>query len=204
LSRAGTDAIVGGDESNRPPAERTQVLVHLDADDQTPPRLHLGPLLPRRTADHLTCDATVRAVIERGGRPVAFGRKRRVVSLILRVLIQARDGGCRIRGCAQTRWLHVHHIRHWANGGRTDPSNLIALCPFHHRLVHLGRLQIRGDPEDPDGLVVTDERGRELTPARASPPDRPPAEAAARLGLATDPYRHPSGEHLDPWMIVWN
>jgi len=47
-----------------------------------------------------------------------------------------RDGGCRVPGCAQVRWLHIHHLRHWTRGGRTDPGNLFALCPAHHRMVH--------------------------------------------------------------------
>ena len=53
---------------------------------------------------------------------------------------QGRDGGCRFPGCTHDRWLHAHHIRHWANGGATDSENLVTLCGFHHRLVHDGRL----------------------------------------------------------------
>jgi hypothetical protein len=30
----------------------------------------------------------------------------------------------------------MHHIKHWANGGETKPSNLVSLCRFHHRAVH--------------------------------------------------------------------
>ncbi len=30
----------------------------------------------------------------------------------------------------------MHHIKHWANGGKTKPSNLVSLCRFHHRAVH--------------------------------------------------------------------
>jgi hypothetical protein len=30
----------------------------------------------------------------------------------------------------------MHHIKHWANGGETRPSNLVSLCRFHHRAVH--------------------------------------------------------------------
>jgi hypothetical protein len=29
---------------------------------------------------------------------------------------------------------HAHHIRHWANGGRTILANLISLCGRHHHL----------------------------------------------------------------------
>jgi hypothetical protein len=34
------------------------------------------------------------------------------------------------------RWLHAHHILHWADGGPTDADNLMLLCGYHHRLVH--------------------------------------------------------------------
>jgi hypothetical protein len=34
------------------------------------------------------------------------------------------------------RWLHAHHVVHWADGGPTDADNLILLCGYHHRLVH--------------------------------------------------------------------
>ena len=37
-------------------------------------------------------------------------------------------------------------MRHWARGGRTDLSNLVAFCSFHHHLVHEGGYAVeRGD-----------------------------------------------------------
>ncbi|MDQ4097597.1 MAG: HNH endonuclease, partial [Actinomycetota bacterium] len=47
-----------------------------------------------------------------------------------------------------------------ADAGPTDLSNLLWLCPFHHRLVHEGGWRIRGDPEGdvtfvrPDGRLL--------------------------------------------------
>jgi hypothetical protein len=38
--------------------------------------------------------------------------------------------------------VDAHHIRHWAHGGETKPSNLVSLCRFHHRQVHEGRVVI--------------------------------------------------------------
>ncbi len=29
-----------------------------------------------------------------------------------------------------------HHIEHWADGGPTSLGNGVALCGFHHRVVH--------------------------------------------------------------------
>jgi hypothetical protein len=39
----------------------------------------------------------------------------------------------------------VHHIEHWADGGRTCLSNLVLLCRHHHRLLHEGRYYIVKD-----------------------------------------------------------
>jgi hypothetical protein len=30
----------------------------------------------------------------------------------------------------------VHHLEPWQTGGRTDLSNAVALCSFHHHVVH--------------------------------------------------------------------
>ena len=116
-----------------------------------------------------------------------------------RRVIEARDRGCRVPGCAARRWLHVHHLVHWEDGGTTDPDNLVCLCPAHHRAHHHGQLTIEGDPTTPDGLVVTDtSTGRVLTHlVGPSPPaDRRPRRPAA-LGVDPADWRHPSGERLD-------
>jgi len=36
----------------------------------------------------------------------------------------------------------AHHIKHWAQGGRTDLSNLLLLCHRHHWMVHEGGWQL--------------------------------------------------------------
>jgi hypothetical protein len=77
----------------------------------------------------------------------------------------------------------------------TETSNLLSLCPRHHKLHHLGRLHIAGNADLPDGVLFSDEEGRTLEhhpkprPPSAAPP--PPAE----------PYRRPSGERLAPKWI---
>jgi hypothetical protein len=52
--------------------------------------------------------------------------------------LRSRDHGCRFPGCTHDRFVDAHHIRHWANGGKTSLDNLILLCRRHHRLVHEG------------------------------------------------------------------
>jgi len=208
-AQAGLDALDPATATGRPPDERTQVILHLDAEGQAPPQLHLGPVLRTGLADYLSCDTTVRYLLLRHGMPVAMGRKERTVNPRLRAVIEHRDGGCRVPGCDYARWLHIHHLVHWTKGGHTDPDNLCALCPVHHRMVHRGLLTVTGDPtdpSDPDGLCFTDHRGHRLRPARPRPPatGTPPARAARDQGLPPPDWQHPPGEPLDTRWITWN
>ena len=183
-----------------PAAERFQVVLHVRGD--RPGRdasVHLGPALPSALRRYRSCDATLRLLLEDETGPVALGRRCRTVPTAHRRLIEARDRGCRVPGCSAHRWLHVHHLVHWEDGGPTDPSNLVCLCSKHHRSHHRGELVIEGDPGTADGLVVTDARtGRVLTgSAGPSPPRDPPAVAARRLGVPEADWCHPSGERFD-------
>ena len=95
------------------------------------------------TARRLACDASIVNLIEDDdGEPLNVGRKTRTISAPLRRLLNARDKGCRFPGCCNARYMDIHHIEHWANGGETKPSNLVSLCRFHHRAVHEGGIRI--------------------------------------------------------------
>ncbi len=123
------------------------------------PRLEMGPALHPSTARRLCCDTglvlntheasspKVRIVPNaRPGRTLNMGRRRRLASRALMRALWVRDHGCRFPGCERRRYLHAHHIRHWADGGPTDLDNLVLLCGQHHRLLHEGeyRLELRG------------------------------------------------------------
>jgi hypothetical protein len=142
-----------------------QVVVHVDAstlahDEDGACELEHGPALSPETARRLGCDASVVRILERDGRPLSIGRKTRAVPPALRRALRSRDRTCRFPGCRQHRFLHAHHIRHWAQGGRTDLSNLIQLCIHHHRLVHEGGYSVERREEGrvrfrrPDGQAV--------------------------------------------------
>jgi hypothetical protein len=110
-----------------------------------------------------------------------------------------------VPGCDRSRWLHVHHIHHWEDGGRSDTENLIALCHRHHRLHHLGQLGIEGNADDPHGVVFTDGRGRQLdATGRPVAPRRPVMAAAQDLGIPAGAWSHPTGERLDPHAVQFN
>jgi hypothetical protein len=196
---AAADKSLGG--ASRPHHDRHLVQLHVEAG--TGGHLHLGPGLSDGLRRFISCDSRIRPVIEAGGRPVSVGRAFRTVPDRTRMVVEERDRGCRVPGCDHSRWLHIHHLEHWEDGGPSDTANLLALCQRHHRLHHLGRLGIRGDADDPDGVVFTDERGRPLDNAgRPVPPRLPLEQAARRLGIAPGAWSHPTGEQLDP-SSVW-
>jgi hypothetical protein len=66
--------------------------------------------------------------------------------------VRERDGcRCQVPGCSR-RAVHSHHIVPRARGGSDDPSNLVALCAFHHLVgIHGGYLRVSG--RAPDGLT---------------------------------------------------
>ena len=184
------ESYLAGASAARPHRDRHLVLVHVRGDGEGPAaHLHLGPGLPDAIRRHLTCDGRAKAVVEASGAVVSVGRAQRIVPERTRIAVEERDGACRVPGCERSRWLQVHHVLHWEDGGATDTDNLVALCSRHHRLHHLGRLRISGHADDPDGMVFADEGGRRLTGCgRPAPPGR--LEPTGNL-------THPTGERLD-------
>lgn len=191
---------MGASAACRPHHARQVVLLHVGTDGEgtTEGHLHLGPGLSEGLRRFIGCDSRVRPVFEAGGRPVSVGRAFRTVPDRTRMVIEERDRGCRVPGCDHSRWLHVHHVQHWEDGGASDTGNLIALCPRHHRLHHLGRLGIVGDADDREGMIFTDERGRRLAPCgRPKPP-------AGHLPIPVGTWSHPTGERLDATWVHFN
>jgi hypothetical protein len=165
LARAGLD---GGSVHARGPAgaDPWELVVHVDAEslgqDRIVERSELegGPSLAPETVRRLGCDAGVVRMVERDGQPISVGRRTRTVPPALRRALRSRDDGCRFPGCVHRRFLHAHHIHHWARGGPTTLQNLVQLCSYHHRLVHEGGFAVeRAGPRAvrfrrPDGHLI--------------------------------------------------
>lgn len=123
-------------------ASPPQISLHADLSvllrhESGPVELASGALISVETARRLACDCVIEMVVQDGKVVIGIGRNSRVVPGWLRRLVFHRDGGrCQFPGCGGRRWLHVHHIIHWLDGGRTDLDNLVLLCSFHHRFVH--------------------------------------------------------------------
>ncbi|MFB9688875.1 HNH endonuclease signature motif containing protein [Amycolatopsis plumensis] len=91
------------------------------------------------------CDAMIiPAVLGGKSEPLNLGRLRRLISAGLRRALFLRDRGCAFPGCHRPpRHCQGHHIRHWADGGPTDLSNLVLMCAHHHRLLHRSGWEVR-------------------------------------------------------------
>lgn len=165
--RRSADALVTLCGMSAAPTGRASVTVYADAAvlsaDAGTATVEGGIPIAPETLRRLTCDGRVRTAVTRGGKTIGVGRMRRTVPSWLHDELMRRDERCRWDGCTSTRWLHAHHIEHWAHGGRTDADNLVMLCTYHHREVHEGGAQIQMTP---DGRVSCVSRaGRELARA---------------------------------------
>jgi hypothetical protein len=99
------------------------------------------------------CDARyARVVLGPNGELLDLGRTTRDVSPAQKRALHHLDGGCRAGNCTKpAHATDAHHIRWWRFGGRTDLSNLVLLCDFHHYLIHTLGWTLDMDP----GRVVT-------------------------------------------------
>jgi hypothetical protein len=77
-------------------------------------------------------------------RAIYLGRGKRIASADQRIVLHAKDRGCSAPGCDKPGYLcEVHHVREWADGGRTDIDTLTFACGPDHRLLKPGGWQTR-------------------------------------------------------------
>jgi len=158
-----------------------ELVVHVDVVSLGGDRVHErcqiadGATIAPETARRLGCDASVVRIIERDGRPLSVSRRKRTIPAALRRALRSRDAGCQFPGCTSERFLHAHHIQHWARGGPTVLENLIQLCSHHHRLVHEGGFCV--ERAGPRGVRFRRPDGREIPPC---PPASSGRDAAVR------------------------
>jgi len=148
-------------------ADRATIGVHVDArvlaGEAGMAELDNATAIAMETAQRLACDSRWYIVVDGpDGLPMGIGRVSRSIPPYLAREIRHRDGGCRFPGCERKLWTNIHHQKPWADGGPTDMNNLLVLCGPHHRLVHEGGWEVRGDPNgvlefvSPDGRVFTE------------------------------------------------
>ena len=174
------DALVALPSSSAEDAGHADVVVQVPVGvEALQPTLGDGTVISIDTMRRLACDATAHLLVENADGSVAgYGRRRRIVPDKMRQRLRRRDRHCCWKGCANTRGLHAHHVRHWLDGGGTDEDNLILLCARHHRLLHEAGWHVERDPIT-GALTFIRPGGGPL--ARA--PVRAPDELRRRFGL---------------------
>jgi hypothetical protein len=136
-----------------------EVVVHVHPDQVT---LEDGPAIAPEIAEALACNGAVTTVMETPDGPVELDRQR-AANRRQRRWLAYRHRNCQIKGCDHTGAFDVHHVIERGKGGRTRLSNLVRLCAFHHRLIHLHHLIVTLNPD----------RTIELTFPAGNPLDRP-------------------------------
>jgi hypothetical protein len=144
--------------------DRYQIFIHVEQDPLAPDgalaaTLDDGTRVSAETFRRIACDASLIHVLRDGaGNPLEVGRRTRTIPSALRRALWSRDRGCRFPACANTRYVHAHHIDHWAHRGETTLDNLVLLCGTHHRLLHEGGIRVTRTPAG--ALVFRDRQGR--------------------------------------------
>ena len=169
-----------------------------------PRRCHLedGPAISPATAQRIACAATVSWMLhDHDGTLLDIGRRHRKPTAAQRRAVRERDQyRCRFPGC-DSRRTDLHHIQHWARGGKTSYWNLISLCEAHHVIVHeLGYLIA---PDGQGGFAFTRPDG---TTMPASPPL--PAPSGGDITTRHDADITPQtinapGDRLDLHLAIW-
>jgi hypothetical protein len=204
-------AQLASDQHEHAGPDPVELTVHVDVESLASEEIHErselanGPAIAPETARRLGCDASLVRIIERDGSPLTVGRRTRSIPPALRRVLIDRDPQCRFPSCTHQRYLHAHHIEHWARGGPTNLSNLIHLCPQHHRLVHEGGYAVERGGGGAIRFVRPDG-----TPIPERPPPQQPGgpglrERTGRLGVRPDDHTCmplSAGDRIDYGMAI--
>ena len=111
----------------------------------------IGPI-PVEAVRRLGTDAILRVLVTKGAQPMAVTPGKRTIPRALRLLIEARDRHCAIKGC-DVQWSEIDHNLDFSLLGPTDLENCAGLCRTHHGLkTYLGFRRVRD--EDGDWILV--------------------------------------------------
>lgn len=189
IDRRRADALVLLTTSTEGGRERSTVVVHAPLDsllsETGDAEMAGGPVVSAATARRIACDSKVEIVLYGDDDVVGIGRAAHDPPQWLRRQVLKRDDHtCVFPGCEMRRYLHVHHIEWWIEGGHTNLDNLVTTCHFHHKLVHEYGWRVHLKPDGKTSWLRPG--GVPHEPDRA-PPERP--------NLATDTV---------PWGSLWH
>jgi len=121
------------------PRKRPRPRGRVPGDPADPARCHVqdGPAISVSTAQMLACTAALSwMTLVTAGAVLALGRRRRAPAP--RSAAPPGSGtraGAGSRGVSPAGWTCTTSST-GVNGGRTDPENLVSLCPWHTQVVH--------------------------------------------------------------------
>lgn len=119
-----------------------------------------NPKAPSKALRRMLDNAVIRLdTVNDRGETLSLGRGQRLASdKQVNVLLRQWHHQCAMPGCTHTRFIEIHHIEAWADGGETNVENLIPLCSACHSLVSEGYAHIERQGDDigffyPDGTA---------------------------------------------------
>ena len=100
--------------------------------------LDTGDVVTAGDLRRLACGAgLVPAVLDGPSHPLDLGRTSRLFTEHQRIALATRHATCSAEGCERPfAWCELHHRDPWSRGGRTDITEALPLCGFHHRRIH--------------------------------------------------------------------
>ena len=169
------------DRAGKARPKNYQVMVHVDkevleeSEEQGRCEVEGGVGISAETARRLCCDNPVLEMpVEKFTGAFQLKRSSRRASAPLERAVKVRDEGvCQFPGCESRRFLHMHHVKHWAKGGPTDLDNLALLCSTHHRAVHEGGFSFKKTEEGELRFSSPDGQRLETMPQPVVLPPRP-------------------------------
>ncbi|MFJ2759759.1 DUF222 domain-containing protein [Nocardioides sp. NPDC087217] len=97
-----------------------------------------GERITAAEARRMACNADlVPVVLGTDSEVLDLGRTARLAYPVQHRALRLRDKCCQAEDCdAPAAWTEAHHLKPWAEGGRTDLANMVLLCPSDHRRIH--------------------------------------------------------------------
>lgn len=182
------------------------VMTLLGLSDESAELAGYGPIdadTARRLAAHAPSMRRI-LVHPETGAVLSYGREHYRAPADLDGFVRTRDGRCRFPGCARRADIaDLDHTRAWVHGGRTEASNLAALCRHHHRLKHESGWRVVHEPggvmrwTSPAGHLLRTIPERPFMPVAAGegvPPSRPRGElpSAPPPAASAPPFQIPA------------
>lgn len=124
----------------RTPGAHVNIVLNADGHAYMP----AAPKVPAAALANLVANGLTRLnVADSAGLILNVGRAQRLATdAQVNALMTMWGHQCAMPGCTHTRFMEIHHMEEWADGGETNLDNLIPLCSACHSLVTDGWAKI--------------------------------------------------------------